>query len=1004
MHPFNWNILAFLFSFTLSVNALAQPYAFKAYSLTEGLPQSQVWCSLNDQMGYLWFGTQGGGLSRFDGKAFTTFTTADGLPSNFILSLYEAPDGILWIGTNQGLCRFDGQQFTTIRGLPFPVRCNLQVDTSTLLIGSELGLFSMHPKAAHATSKHTPPLLSGATIYAFAKTPTGIWAGTNEGLWHFGDSLTQKVAQHNVTDLLVKDNQLYLTLYGKGLYQYTDQLEELHRGYPLIRPMCLLQDTQGQLFIGTQDQGLVQYQAEEIPKAVVLPNQNNAQKNIRDLTLDQANRIWISSSGGGIACRTRQNFTHWDRSSGLDGDRVYALQADTSQRLWLSISRKGLQMLENGIPKAVEPPYPFPNLKTKTLCRDTQGQLWAGTEGRGVAVLDSAGWYNLTSLNGLPSNWINQLISHPDGSIWGASYDNGLFKITPLGFRNYQVDRYNEEQGLPSNSIHSIALDSMQQLWFGTYDGKIGRLATEEAFPIFGVDQGIPRVPIRSLAFDAFGRMWMGTKGRGILFGSVQDSVVQFTPLSEVQTSTATNIYFIYASIDAEGQNSLWAGSERGVEHIQLDSLGQIIAVTAYDRNDGFVGIETCHNSVTQLPDGTLWFGTMNGLTRYAPGQAEQQCITPTIHFTGVDLFYKPLQETEWADFSDFRQGIKPGLVLPFRQNHLSFRFQAVSQIHPEEVQYRWKLEGAETEWAPPAPTQVVNYAQLSPGTYRFVVQAAIEDCPWGAPIATSFEIEAPFWQKAWFLPSLVALAVLLIGWIAWLSVRSIKKREQSRREDLELQNKLLQLEQKALQLQMNPHFIFNALTGIQSLIALGEHPKARRKINDFAVLMRSTLNNARKSTISLAEEIEALRQYLEVEQFCQPKSFDFTITVDPEIEAEAIELPPMLLQPFIENAVIHGVSHLPYPGKIELNFATKEDLLEVTIKDNGIGRERAALLKAERKPGHQSVALKVNKERLEALRNGYNYIALSISDVLDTDGKIQGTLVCVRLPIVHSY
>jgi sensor histidine kinase YesM len=230
---------------------------------------------------------------------------------------------------------------------------------------------------------------------------------------------------------------------------------------------------------------------------------------------------------------------------------------------------------------------------------------------------------------------------------------------------------------------------------------------------------------------------------------------------------------------------------------------------------------------------------------------------------------------------------------------------------------------------------------------------------------------------------------------LVYFWIKRIKNREQKRREALEIQNRLLQLEQKALQLQMNPHFIFNALNSIQSLIVTQDYGVARQEINHFAKLMRGILNNSRKTSISLKEEIETLEEYLHIEQFCQKNPFTFTVKTSDAIDPENLEIPPMLLQPFVENAVIHGVSTLNYEGHIEVFFDTNEDVLTCRVRDNGIGREKTALLQEARKSGHQSVALSVTQERLTAIGG-----SLVLQDILDANGKVCGTEAIIRLKV----
>jgi len=172
---------------------------------------------------------------------------------------------------------------------------------------------------------------------------------------------------------------------------------------------------------------------------------------------------------------------------------------------------------------------------------------------------------------------------------------------------------------------------------------------------------------------------------------------------------------------------------------------------------------------------------------------------------------------------------------------------------------------------------------------------------------------------------------------------------------------------------------------------------------------MRSILSNSRKEKISLKEEINTLDKYLRMEQFCQPVPFDFKIQAPTDVDAEEIELPPMLLQPFVENAVIHGISHLQNKkGKLAIHFSIKKEkntnLLQCQIRDNGVGRKRAAELRQTKQPGHQSVAMGVTRERLEAMKNGASYAALDIQDLTNNQGEVLGTQVLVKMPFIAVF
>ncbi len=1004
MHPRPTHILALLASILLSFSSNAQPYNFRNFGLADGLPQSQVWCALSDSRGYLWFGTQGGGLARFDGQNFETFTTADGLPSNFIHAIYQERDYVLWIGTNKGLCRYDGQQFQTIPDFDKQVNAIAQHPDKRLLLATNKGIYATPLDSIALQQWRISDVLDYTPSYCFYSTKNQVWLGAEDGLWNITEGADRYWEGAPVFDIMEDPRgRLWLAASDSGVLvldpRKRDEVERIESSALSLVRTIRYENVQS-ILVGTQYRGLVRINPIKDKITVISEAQGLPHNHIRTILSDHQNRLWLTTSGGGISCLLQQNFRHFTEKDGLAGSRVYSVLVDSMGNIWSATSNKGIQKLSaDGFHRPLRDAF-FRGVKCKTLCKDSLQNIWIGTEGKGVAVLDSTGFHHITSADGLPSDWIVKLLTDREGNTWGATYSHGIFKLTRSGFRDYEITTYGTEEGLPTRRITALQIGKEGRIWFGTIKGDIGFFEEGKVKRVFNSDNGIPSIPVRSLAFNGFRRVWVGTKGDGVHFADWGETDTEFSKLSDIQPMASQNIYLLIS--DREG--NLWAGSENGVDKISVDSLGQVSQVRHYGRDEGFLGIETCHEAATLDPKGDIWFGTMDGLTHYTHGEDQSNCVVPKLYFTDTELFYKPLRETAWAAYQRQAGGIEKGLELPHRQNHLSFGFKAVSQMQPEAIRYRWKLEGADAQWSPASATQSVNYANLPPGEYRFAVQAAVGTCAWSEALSAPFMIATPFWQESWFQGSVFFGSLALIGLFTWLLIRRIKRRERARRAELEMQNKLLQLEQKAAQLQMNPHFIFNALTGIRSLVTDQNYSRARDQINSFAKLMRNILNNSRKPTISLQTEVETLEEYLKIEQFCQRQPFDFHITLDKHIDAEEIELPPMLLQPFLENAVVHGISHLKYPGQILVHFALRDDLLTCTIKDNGVGREKAAKLKAERKPGHQSVAVEVTRERLLAQRGEREYEVLKYSDILNTKGEIAGTEVQVTLPVQTSF
>ena len=264
--------------------------------------------------------------------------------------------------------------------------------------------------------------------------------------------------------------------------------------------------------------------------------------------------------------------------------------------------------------------------------------------------------------------------------------------------------------------------------------------------------------------------------------------------------------------------------------------------------------------------------------------------------------------------------------------------------------------------------------------------------------ISFSFKIDAPFYKQVWFIFAVV-ISFLLIGYFYLeFYIKNINKKHKERLDSLKLKNRLLSLEQKSLQLQMNPHFIFNVLNGIKALGNTNKIDELNATISKFSILLRGILNNSRTEEITLQEEITLLKNYIELEQRMSSKTFTYTITSNlNNIDPDEILIPTMLLQPFVENCVQHAFQKNDL-GTIQINFKVEHSFLLCTIIDNGIGIHQSKKRKLTTK--HKSVALSVAKERLHILSYKSNF---KIDEIIE-DTKIKGTKVSFRIPLKTDY
>lgn len=333
-------------------------------------------------------------------------------------------------------------------------------------------------------------------------------------------------------------------------------------------------------------------------------------------------------------------------------------------------------------------------------------------------------------------------------------------------------------------------------------------------------------------------------------------------------------------------------------------------------------------------------------------------------------------------------------LTLDYDQNYFSFDFVALDFSNPAKNLYAYKLEHFDDEWIyTTSKNRIARYTNVDPGNYTFCVKAANSDGIWNETgIRIPLIIKPPFWKTTWFI-------ILEILFLALTIIFIIKYREKKIIE----KNQFQLLEQKLLRSQMNPHFIFNSLSSIQSFIFENNPIEAGSYLSRFAELIRSILYNSREEFITIEKEIKTLQNYLDLQQLRYNKKFDYILDVDPLIQPDVIQIPPMLAQPFIENAIEHGIMHLEEQGFISVSFTlmAEKDSVLLLIEDNGIGIKASKKIKSEKPKTHTSLATVIANERIDIFNKGQKkkQFIMEIDDIKDTDGKVKGTKVKFLIP-----
>lgn len=1001
-----YHLLVFCLGIVLSMHS--QNRQLRAFTLEDGLPQSQVYSMTQDDKGYLWLGTQGGGLARFDGNDFKVFNDKNGLASNYINALISV-NNVLYIGTKHGLSVKLKNTFLNVETPE--VQKIIQLDNQVLIL-TRHGIYQIKSDfSAEKIELH--PEIDNLQVNDMIFFDNQYWLATQDGLWRCNGTFSkldsfQKLERGDFKALVGYVNKIFASTFNDGTLAFeTDNFDD----HILIREPLRINSTSilnsNQLWIATDNNGVSVIDAGTNAELFTLNNSNGLSvPNVRQVLQDRQSNIWMATSGGGLYKYFQNNFKHFDTETGLNGNRVYAVH-HTNNQIWISNSEAGLMRIDDFGIHDIDLPEIFSEVKIKTITSDQNGGLWVGSDGRGILFRgrvskDSFAVDTLKNSkkiipktveitkvlhteNGLSDDWIRSIRVGKNG-MYAATYSSGIVKF------NYDAKRdslmvkktFSTSEGIEDLYIRDMVKGDNNRFWYATRSGHLGYLQNDNIThlgPVLGLE-----VPINSILFQN-NTLFLGTAGQGIWWSNDEDYST-FKKLKGIKNGSSENIY----QLIFDNQGYLWVGTERGVDKLELDKDTTIKDAFFFGRNDGFLGIETCLNAVDKDDKGHLWFGALYGLTEYQPAEANLETEKPIIYLEDVKVAFESVDSINLLDWTNTNKVLQ----LNQDQKQVSFSFKTIDLDHPNGIEYRYKLN--DDKWSPWSKIDTQDYSELNYGAHDFLVQSRNHRWKMSEPLRFSFYIESPLYKKGWFQWTIIGLAVLILVAIAYQYIKRIKRKNTQDKERLELENHLLTLEQKALRLQMNPHFIFNVLNGIKAM-APTKPEKMNETVNSFATLLRETLVNSRKDTISLDQEIKTLRHYVEVERLMAERPFTYEIVVDTDIDAEEILIPPMLVQPFVENAIRHGILKGSRDGELKIRFYTIEDTLKVTITDNGIGIYSSQQQKP--KTDHQSMALKVTKERLESI-SGKD--ALEISEIKNKDGSIGGTTIVFKIPLETDY
>jgi ligand-binding sensor domain-containing protein len=1002
--------------------------------IDKGLSQNTVNSILQDKEGYIWAGTWSG-LNRFDGYSFKTFhinmvDPALGLTHATISGLAEDPLGYIWAGCTKGLNRiskkdFSITQFTVeknaIDGMASDSINVLFTDKKGLIwIGTNQGILVLDPgtlKFSHI--EHNPrdfATISSNRITSFAEDSLGsMWIGTDIGL----NKLNPQTGQ-------------VIRYYGDGL-----------KGNLATSSITALNiDHQGNVWIGTPA-GLQCYKPLTrsfyfYPIDNSTPASDPSSKNfISCIYTDNINKIWIGTRESGLLVfdPVRKEFVNMQQkipeSDYFSYTSFWSIIQDRNGIYWLGTSHKGLV-------KLVPDPHAFyeitKNFTTFGIIEQKPGIFWFGTQD-GVMVwnrnTNSTSFikHDANNPGSISGNQVTDLLNDPP-YVW-ISTRTGLNRYRPDNHTNKIFFTDNSGNSIAGNTIWHISKDSEGKYWFATntglskFDNATGiftnfyhdpnntnSLTNNSCLDVLEISPGIFLIStqyglnefnettgkwknylpipgnvttigttyILGSFKDSQGVIWIYTNGGGFsIFDPQSGTFDRYT----VADGLSDNIvYGIYEDKDG----IFWLPTNQGLS--RFDHRND--EFTNFDVQDGLLSNEFNKNSIYATENGEVFLGGVNGVIAFFPQKTRKTSITPIARITGITVhgaqkrYDIPVSDTIRISSTD---------------NTFSITFSVMDYLNPFKNQFTYFLENSDKNRTqlPPGLHQV-DYRNVVPGHYTFRITGANSLGIRSNEVVTTI-IVVPSWYQTKAFVILTSFAVLLIiGSIIFLRLNSLRHKHEMEKRLLTIQNELIRSQKFALRSQMNPHFIFNSLNSIQNFILKNDVDSANYYLSNFSILMRKVLEYSQYNYITLYEELEMIQLYLKMEHMRFSKKFEPEIKVDPRIDQHLVRIPPMLLQPYLENAILHGLQLIKHKGKLEVLISDHEDHMVIKILDNGIGRERAKAIRE--RSGHKSRGLANIEKRIQLYNSISNKpLSVNIIDIVNDEGEPSGTCVNLIVP-----
>lgn len=848
-----WLPLCCLFVYLFSPAALATGLKFEAWTSDNGLPQNSVYSILQTRDGYIWFTTLGG-LVRYDGVRFTVFDKSNsrGIVSNRFTTLHEDAHGNLWIGTEIGnLTRYAEGSFTTYTksdGVP-DAALNAVRDTGE----GHLWVFSSGGIVEWRDGRFVQPAPGGLTgeqlkTISATRRQTGFSFFDRSGLHVFvRGQLKTYTTRDGLSSLNI--NSVFEDQHGTFWVETKDAgLNRLKDGAFTVFPVqasspndetrmtAAYEDSRGNLWLARRGQGLSLWKDKKLTTYTTADGLSS--NDIETIYEDREGNIWLGTFNNGLNRVTTKVFTAYSERDGLGFKNVYPLYEDRAGNVWIGTWGGELYKLKGDVFTRYGKERGLTYQAVSALHEDRGGSLWVGTFGGGANRLVGDRFQPLTTKHGLPDDNVRVIAEDREGRLWFGT-TNGLAE-----YKHGKLTVYRPAEGLPNKEVQAITEDRQGSLWVGTTGG-LARFSGGR-FTSYTEREGLSSDHVRVIYEDQEGVIWIGTYDGGLT--RLKDG--RLTAIRARDGLFDNGAFQILEDDDG----NFWVSCNRGVYRVGKSDLNDFaegrrpfVTSSHYGKADGFLNTEC--NGGTQpagfkARDGRLWFPTQDGVVVADPRSIAKGVLPPPVAIEEFILDNRPVVFRDLA-------------LIPTGTESFEIHYTGLSFVRPEQVRFRYKLEGLDQDWVEAGTRRTAYYSHVPPGTYTFRIMAANSDGVWNTEgAAIKIEVIPPFWRTNWFLTlaalSFVALAVFVYR-------RRISQLERGRRAQEAFSRQLLESqesERKRIAGELHDSIGQNLLViknrVLMALSSAGDEQRSRKQLDEISLAATQSIEEVREIAYNL--------------------------------------------------------------------------------------------------------------------------------------------------------